>query len=72
MPGIGELAEALGISENTPMAALTKALEMRDAAKEVGGMVRGIQDFLTPCQGGAKRSKTTGKCPEEEQDDDNS
>jgi hypothetical protein len=72
MPGIEQLAEALGVAEGTPMAALTKALEMRETAREVGGMVRGIQDFLTPCQGGAKRSKTTGKCPEEETDDDNS
>jgi len=52
------------------MAALTKALEMRDTAREIGGMVRGIQDFLTPCQAGAKRSKSTGRCPEEEEDDD--
>jgi hypothetical protein len=41
-------SEELGIAENTPMAALVNALEMRETAREVGGMVRGIQDFLTP------------------------
>jgi hypothetical protein len=67
---IGELAEALGVAEGTPMSALVKALQSREMAREVGSMVRGVEDFLAPCQGGAKRSKQTGKCPEEETQDD--
>jgi hypothetical protein len=62
--------EELGIAKNTPMSLLVEALEARETAKKIGGMVRSVQDFLDPCPGGGKRNKETGKCPEEEAQDD--
>jgi hypothetical protein len=62
--------EELGIAEGTPMSLLVKALEARETARKIGGMVRSVQDFLDPCPSGKRRSKETGKCPEEEDQDD--
>jgi len=62
--------EELGIAGGTPMSLLVKTLQSRETVREIGGMVRSVEDFLVPCQGGAKRNKTTGRCPEDELDDD--
>ena len=61
--------EEFGV-KGSPMAVLMKLIDERETAREVGGMVRAAQDFLAPCQSGKKRSKETGKCPEDEDQDD--
>jgi hypothetical protein len=61
--------EELGIASGTPMSLLVKALDARETAKEIGGMVRSVEDFVAPCQSGKKRSEKTGKCPEDEDQD---
>jgi hypothetical protein len=62
-------SEELGIAENTPMAALVKAMEAREAVHKTGEMMRSAADFLVPCRTGKRDEQ--GRCPEDK-DDDNS